>query len=228
MKKILIGCFLFLPGSKMIHAQGFLSGTIRYELNYHIPEQGRKAMEKSGFAVTTGMEIEGDGSGLNIKILSANGVKMEILYTRNFSCYIDRPNRKAYKMPDTNMAAMGGRPTVTKTEEFETILGHRCRKYIIEHDGGITQFVWACPDYKVAYGIYEHISGNSTGDESYTKEIDGVPLKITSGNEKTTFEMKTLSIDDHKHEASDFTLPTDFVILPYDPVVVGKMLMGEQ
>ena len=228
MEKLIVLCLLLFPGLRKPVDQDLFAGTIKYELNYHIPEQGRRAMEKSGFAVTNGMEISGDGSGLNIKILSSKGVKMEVLYTKNFSCYVDRPNRKAYKMEDKSLPVVEGVPKISKTEEFETILGHKCRKYIIEHDGGAKQFIWACADLKVSYGLYEHIFGNGLADEVYAKEIEGVPLKITSGTDSHGFEMNAVTIEDKKPETAEFSLPSDFKILPYNQAAVGKMLMGEQ
>lgn len=227
MKTLLVFCLWLVPGIHQPAGQDLLNGTFKYVLNYHIPDQGRKAMEKSGFAVTTGMEIKANGSSLNVKILSANGVKMEMLYTPSGSYYIDRSNRKAYKMQPREAVKPDSALHIVKTEEFETVLGHSCRKYIVESDAGDKQLVWVTADYRLDYDIYQHVFGNN-GSAAYASQIEGLPLKIAPGDNNTLFDMKAVSIDNSKPDPSEFVLAEDFKILNYDPVIIGKMMMGEQ
>ena len=227
MKALIAFCLFLVPGAHIPAGQDLLNGTFKYVLNYHIPDQGRKVMEKSGFAVTTGMEIKADGSSLNVKILSANGVKMEILYTPAGSYYIDRPNRKAYRMQAKEPAKTDSALHIVKTEEFETVLGHSCRKYIVKSDAGDKQLVWVSPDYRLDYDISQHVFGNN-GSAAYASQIEGLPLMISPGDNNTLFDMKAVSIDTTKPDPSEFVLAPDFKVLDYNPVIIGKMMMGEQ
>jgi hypothetical protein len=119
----------------------------------------------------------------------------------------------------------GSSAKVTKTEEFETIAGHKSRKYIVETGRG-KQEIWATPDYKMSPTMLANMTRRGPGDTSFMKEIDGVPLKISSTEQGNSFEMVAKSITDAKPSSSDMSLPSDFAVEPFNPAVLGMMMGG--
>lgn len=181
-------------------------------------------MEKFGVVLPNEMEISSDGTNAKMKMSSGSNVRMEILHVKDNSYFLDRTNKKAYKMPE-NMGGGGGQAKVTNTGETQTIAGHKCMKYLVETPRG-TQEIWATPDYKMSPTMLANMTKRGPGDNSFMKEINGVPLKITSTEKGNSFEMVAKSISDSKPSSSEFTLPSDFTVEPFNPAVMGMMMGG--
>jgi hypothetical protein len=223
MRKILV---LLLIACQASMAQS-LSGTIKYDVKIDIPEKNKQEMQKYGIAMPTGMELSTNGTNAKMKMTSSAGTMMEVLHTVKESYFLDSKNKKAYKLPE-NMGpqGQGPKPTVTKTEEFETIAGHKCRKYIIEK-GGSKEFVWATADYKISPAMLASLSRRGPGgDNSYMKEIEGIPLKMITNERGNKMEMTAVSISESAPSEKDLSVPSDYTVEPFSPAVMGMMMGG--
>lgn len=221
MKKILIG-LIFLPG--IILGQT-LSGTITYEIKYVMNPQEKTQMEKYGMSLPSQMEILANGNSAKMKMSGKTGVLMEILHQQSNSYVLDAKNKKAYKMGERPAGKNAGNAKVTKTEEFETIAGHKSRKYIVESPGK-KETIWATPDYKLTPEMLANINRRGPGENSYMKSLDGVPLKIVTEERGNTFEMIATSVNESKPDDSNFRIPSDYTEEPFNPAVMGSMMGG--
>jgi hypothetical protein len=217
MKKIL---GLLLIACQISMAQS-LSGTIKYDVKFDMPEKNKQEMQKYGIAMPTGMELTTNGTNAKMKMTSSAGTMMEVIHTTKESFFLDSKNKKAYKLPE-NMASQGPKATVTKTEEFETIASHKCRKYVVDK-GGAKEFIWATPDYKISPAMLASFS-RRPGDNSYIKEIDGIPLKMITNEHGNNMEMTAVSITDSKPSEKDLSVPADYTVEPFNPAVMGMMM----
>jgi hypothetical protein len=213
--------FIFFLVSQLSFAQT-LSGTIKYSLKYTMNAKEKEQMEKYGVALPSEMEIASDGTSAKMKMSSTAGVVMEILHAKDESYFLDRRNKKAYKMPENSSAGKGS-ATVTKTEEFETIAGHKCRKYIVETEKGKEQ-IWATPDYKMSPTMLANMTKRGPGNNNYMKDLDGVPLKIISEERGNSFEMIAQNISNSKPTSSELTVPSDYTVAPFNPALMGMMM----
>jgi hypothetical protein len=220
MKKLLFVSLLLITQLSLAQT---LSGTIKYSLKYNMNSKEKEQMEKYGVALPSSMEIASDGASAKMTMSSTAGVAMEVLHTKNESYFLSRKEKKAYKMPDNANASRGGSAKVTKTDEFETILGHKCRKYIVEKEKG-KETIWATPDYKMSPTMLANMTKRGPGDSNYMKDLDGVPLKITSEERGNSFEMVAENISETKPSSSELSLPSDYTIAPFNPSVMGMMM----
>jgi hypothetical protein len=218
MKKIL---GLLLIASQISVAQS-LSGTIKYDVKYDMPEKNKQEMQKFGMPMPTGVELATNGTNAKMKMTSSAGTMMEVLHTPKESYFLDSKNKKAYKLPE-NKGYQASKATVTKTEEFETIAGHKCRKYVVDN-GGSKEVIWATPDYKVSPDMLANLSRKGPGSNSYMKEIDGVPLKIITDEHGNHMEMTAVSISESKPSEKDLSVPADYTVEPFSPAVMGMMM----
>jgi len=215
--------FLFLIASQVSMAQT-LSGIIKYDVKYEMPEKNKAEMQKYGIQMPNQMELTTNGTNAKMKMSSPAGTMMEVLHAGSQSYFLDARNKKAYKMPESNNAPQQ-KATVTKTEEFETIAGHKCRKYVV--DKGMTkEYIWATPDFKLSATMLANLTRRPGpgGDNSFMKDIDGIPLKMTFNERGSQVEMVAVSITESKPSDKDLSLPSDYAVEPFSPAAMGMMM----
>jgi Domain of unknown function (DUF4412) len=107
----------------------------------------------------------------------------------------------------------GNKPTVTKTSETMTILGHPCTKYIVQMTEGsrtINQNLWATTDIKDIDIKNMRKQNFGRGHSIFYDGMDGFPLRIESSMPQGNMVMEVTDISRGSLQASDFTIPSDF------------------
>jgi hypothetical protein len=154
-----------------------------------------------------------NGNQARMKMLTAKGVFTEFLTSQNEVYLMDKVDKIAYKMPKAESKEGDQQEwVVTKTEDFETIIGKKCRKYIVEtKDKKSKQLIWASPDYK-------------GGQASFYDKIEGIPLKmVIEGTNK--MEMKAVSLSTAAPSEAELKLPSDYSVEEFNYMAIGKMMM---
>jgi hypothetical protein len=191
-----------------------------------LSEQQKKEiaqMEQMGYSMPTGFEIRSKNTNSVMKLMNSKGTMMEMVTAgdKNESYLLDRTEKKAYKMP-SEPAGATAKPKVTKTDEFETVAGYKCRKYIVEgNGGGMTQHIWASPELKMP--IPKFNSGMS-GGLAMIEGVDGIPLKMVIKGGGNSSEIVATSVNKTKINADDIKVPSGYAMEPFNPMVIAKMM----
>jgi hypothetical protein len=225
MKNLLVFLFLILFASTLV-AQAPLKGSIKYDIKFNIPEKDKQQAEQFGFSMPTGMLIMSNGNQARMKMLTAKGVFTEFLTSQNEVYLMDKVDKIAYKMPKAESKEGDQQEwVVTKTEDFETIIGKKCRKYIVEtKDKKSKQLIWASPDYKFSNSLFDNVNMKSGGQASFYDKIEGIPLKmVIEGTNK--MEMKAVSLSTAAPSEAELKLPSDYSVEEFNYMAIGKMMM---
>jgi hypothetical protein len=161
-----------------------------------------------------------------MKMLTAKGVFTEFLTSQNEVYLMDKVDKIAYKMPKAESKEGDQQEwVVTKTEDFETIIGKKCRKYIVEtKDKKSKQLIWASPDYKFSNSLFDNVNMKSGGQASFYDKIEGIPLKmVIEGTNK--MEMKAVSLSTAAPSEAELKLPSDYSVEEFNYMAIGKMMM---
>jgi hypothetical protein len=225
MKKYLLLSLAFMAIT-LLQAQAPLKGTIKYDIKFDLPEKDRQQMEQFGFSMPNSSVILSNGSQVRMKMLTAKGVFTEFLTTEGQVYLMDKVDKVAYKMPIQENKAEDQKWVVTKTEEFETILGKKCRKYVVESEDKKTkQYIWASPEYKISNRIFSNINMRTGGQASFYDEIDGIPFKMIMGEGDHKMEMKVISFSATPPAETEFKLPSDYTIETFNAMSMAKIMM---
>lgn len=161
------------------------------------------------------MEIKIKGVNSLTKIIGGM-MESEVLYVGNTnkSYTIDRANKR-YTTNPSETANEADKYTVTKTEEFMTILGHKCRKYLVENNekSQKTNFsVWTTTEIK-DMNTKQFSKINMAGKSgSFMEKLEGVPMKIqVIMPGKGSMNMEVSLIKKETIAASVFEIPSGFV-----------------
>jgi hypothetical protein len=226
MKNLFVASLLFLL-TPLLFAQNPLKGSIKYDIKYAVAEKDKAQMEQFGFSMPTGMLISSNGTQARMKMLTAKGVFTEFLSTKNEVYLMDKVDKIAYKMPkaENKEGEQQQEWIVTKTEEFETIIGKKCRKYIVEtKDKKSKQLIWATPEYKFSNTLFDNVNMKSGGQASFYDKIEGIPLKmVIEGGQK--MEMKAVSLSTTAPAEAELKLPADYSVEEFSYMAIGKMMM---
>lgn len=225
MQKLTLLCILLLFRI-LAFGQAPLKGSIKYDIKYDLPEKDKKQMEQFGMTMPNSSVISSNGTQATIKMMTDKGVFSEFLSTNSQVYLLDRVDKIAYKMPVQQSKEEDQKWTVTKTDEFETIVGKKCRKYVIEsEDKKHKQFIWATPEYKFSNSLFNNINMRAGGQASFYNEIEGIPLKIEVGSGTNKMEMKAVSLSTTPPSESSFKLPSEYTIEDFNALAIGKMMM---
>jgi hypothetical protein len=221
---------LLLLISGALLAQDF-EGSIKYAMKVTLPEKQRKEMEQMGYStmMPNGFEITTKNTVSRMKMFNGKGVMMEIVsqHDKKENYMLDHAEKKAYKLPaETPKSADAPKPKVTKTSETETIAGYKCTKYLVEEPNRKSvQHVWVTKDLKVPVAAFS----GGIGSRSSTMMIDGIeglPLKITFTENGNASEIVATAVNKTKLNTADLQLPSGYAIEPFNPAMIGKMMMG--
>ncbi|MBS1487524.1 MAG: DUF4412 domain-containing protein [Bacteroidetes bacterium] len=138
----------------------------------------------------------------------------DMLHTPDKSVRIDRENKTYSLLPSGNgQHNEDTKPTVTKTSETKSILGHTCTKYIVtssEHNMEVKVSLWTTTDFKdidlKAFSQQRVGKGQSLTYEG----VDGVPLRIETATKQGNMVMEVTDIKRESLNASLFTVPSDY------------------
>jgi hypothetical protein len=222
---------LFVLIAGHVGAQNF-EGTIKYSLKITLPEKQRSEMQQYAMMMPTGFEITTKNSLSKMKLLTTGGTMMELVseHTKKENYMLDHTNKKAYKLPDDTNAettTADSKPKVTKTSETETIAGYKCTKYIIEEPNSKSvQHVWTTKDIKIPVSAFSNNFGNKSGKMMMIDGVEGLPLKMYVNEHGTTSEVVATQVTKGKVEDKDLKVPTGYAIEPFDPAMIGRMMMG--
>lgn len=226
MSKLKIKTILFLLLiSQAVWAQNF-EGTIVYKMAMNFSEQQKKEMaqmEQMGYSMPTGFEVSSKNTNAIMKVMNTKGTMMEMITSgdKNESFLLDRNEKKAYKMP-AESANSTAKLKVTKTDEFETIAGYKCRKYIIEgNGGGMTQHVWASPQLKMPVPKF---SSGLGGGLAMIEGVEGIPLKMVVKGGGNSSEIVATAVNKTKINTDDLKVPSNYTVEPFNPMVIAKMM----
>lgn len=219
--------FILLLMCQAVWAQSF-EGTITYKMNLALSEQQKKEMaqmEQMGYSMPTGFEVSSKNTNSRMKVISSKGTMMEMITSsdKDESYLLDRVEKKAYKLPSEPENSSTAKPKVTKTDEFETIAGYKCRKYIIEGNSGMTQHVWASPELKMPIPKF---SSGLGGGIAMIEGVDGIPLKMVVKGGGNSSEVVATAVNKTKINADDIKVPSDYAVEPFNPMIIGKMMGG--
>lgn len=226
----LIAFLLLIAGQAW--AQNF-EGTIKYAMNINLPEKQRKEMEQMGYAMMmpTGFEITTKNSLSRMKMHNAGGVMMEIVseHDKKENYMLDHKGKKAYKLPEESQTSTSkAKPKVTKTGETQTIAGYKCTKYLVEESNGkAVQQIWASKDLKIPAGAFSRGIAGKGGQALFIEGVDGLPLKMVVTENGTTSEVVATAVSKAKITDADLQVPSGYAIEPFDPAVIGRMMMGK-
>jgi hypothetical protein len=223
--------FLFVLIAGHVGAQNF-EGTIKYSIKITMPEKQRNEMQQYAAMMPTGFEIATKSSHSKMKILTTGGTMMELIseHTKKENFMLDHTNKKAYKMPEESKSKItnpDSKPKVTKTSETETIAGYKCTKYIIEESNGkLVQHVWTTKDITIPVGAFSNSLGNRSSKMMMIDGVEGLPLKMFINEHGTTSEVIATSVNKSKVDETDLKVPAGYAIEPFDPAIIGRMMMG--
>jgi preprotein translocase subunit Sec63 len=167
-----------------------------------------------------------------MKLLTTGGTMMELIseHTKKENYMLDHTNKKAYKLPDDSKSDItnpDAKPKVTKTSETETIAGYKCTKYIIEEPNSKSvQQVWTTKDIKIPVGAFSNSFGNKSSKVMMIEGVEGLPLKMIVNEHGTTSEVVATEITKDKVNEADLKVPSGYAIEPFDPAIIGRMMMG--
>lgn len=224
----ILSLLLLLSGG--LCAQDF-EGTIKYAMKVTLPEKQRKEMEQMGYSsmLPNGFEITTKNTVSRMKMFNTKGVLMEIVsqHDKKENYMLDHAEKKAYKLPaETPKSPDAPKPKITKTSETETIAGYTCTKYLVEEPNGKSvQHVWVTKDLKVPVAAFSGGIG-SKSSSMIIDGIEGLPLKITFTDNGNASEMVATAVKKEKLNTSDLQLPSGYAIEPFNPALIGRMMMG--
>lgn len=167
-----------------------------------------------------------------MKMLNAGGVMMEIVsqHDKKENYMLYHTGKKAYKLPEESQTDQTNKPKpkVTKTSETETIAGYKCTKYLVEESNSkVAQQIWATKDIKIPMGAFSSGMANRSSRAMLIEGIDGLPLKMIVTENGTTSEVVATAVNKSKIDNTELQVPAGYAIEPFDPAVIGRMMMGK-
>lgn len=224
-KQVLLPLLAVLFTASSLFAQDNFEGKVTYDIEYsgEQAEQMRSMMNQMTF-------IFGD-ERLRIKMAGGMAAMMGdvLILGKENATYMLQPSTKtAMKIVmDESQQEEPAKPTVTKLDETEEILGYDTRKYKVVQEtssGKLVQYMWITDELKV--NPPKNTNGTPGSVNMAVEGIDGFPLKIVTDvnsggmNVQTTFLASDLSEEDLSDDL--FTVPDDYTVKEINPA----QLMG--
>jgi len=104
---------------------------------------------------------------------------------------------------------------ITKTEDFTTVLGYKCRKYQIEmteQGQKITNNVWTTTEIKdIDIKQFSRIKVGKGSSTSFMEKLEGVPMKMQMNTPQGLMQMEVTSFKKEPLSASLFSIPVEYV-----------------
>ncbi|MBS1952428.1 MAG: hypothetical protein OJF59_002048 [Cytophagales bacterium] len=176
--------------------------------------QGASSGDMMGSMMPKGMTVRIKGAN---SLTTTEGGMMpgDILHTPDKSVLIDRENKTYSNMPSGSSSDQTERtkPTITKTSETATILGHICSKYIVtlnEHGKTITSNIWTTTDFKDIDMKAFARQRMGKGQSLFYEGVEGMPLKVESIVPQGNMIMEVVDIKRESLSSSLFTIPSDY------------------
>lgn len=181
-----------------------------------------KAMLPNSYVYT----IKGDQMVFKMEGGMTGGMLGEVVINSNDGNHyvVKHSDKKAFKMDAEEVKEKGQEQIDAKVEvldEYETILGYKCRKYkIITTQKGeeIVQFLWATPDIEL--GMQENVNSQLSGNIFY-ENVKGFPLKVETDITKMGMEFKMImtatSVQKESVSKDAFSVPSGYQIEPFEP-----------
>lgn len=196
-----------------VTAQSKFQGTIKYSWEF-----SGEGVESFGYMMPTGTSLITSkfGSRLAFEGGMMAGMMGEFVYnTKKKKSYTIKVDQKTASELPAEEEVETLEPTITKTEETATILGHSCQKYLITtmvNGEESSQQVWTTSDIS----IYD--SGNNASMAlGGTAKIEGFPMKVVVEQGGITMVMTVTELTPGAPSKTLFSVPKDYTMEPYDP-----------
>lgn len=201
-----------------INAQKTFNGAITYDIQL----TGENA-DQYGALMPNSYEYQFLGSDVRMLI---HGGMMEMMMgeflvkgDKGITYIIKRADGIAYKFEGENTTAQ---PVITKMDETISIIGYDCIKYKVVSPGTegseeTVQYIWATK----GINIKKPKSSQGGAGTIFIPGLDGFPLKIMGEVQGMTMVYTASKIEAKKLKKSDFTVPKNFKIEPYNPSIFG-------
>jgi len=222
--------FVLIIVASVGHSQSF-EGIVRWkiEMEYHDTTSHSAWLEKTAKAYKKTSFVP---AGLVIKIKRASLVStyeggvmdqssmLEVPGKDSLCMIINQTKQFGYRtkinFERIDSASLYPAPRVTRTSEVLKIAGYNCTKYIselLDHDGTLlaTAYWWTTTEIRNIDVKAFVVHSRFIGVEGFPlKYIEGLPLKMVSGDEEETTTIELVEIKKQRIPASDFKIPVGY------------------
>jgi hypothetical protein len=161
-----------------------------------------------------GMTIKIKKNNSLVRILGGMMDGKETLYLadKDETYSLDSQTKSYSKLPKrTATAQPAQKPVITKTDDYMTIAGYKCRKYIVEHPSDQSkQVIWASTEFKgLDLSAFKKLRGSDEKTFIYDG-IEGIPLSVEGTARELKYQMQVTEIVKQTIDPSEVAIPKDF------------------
>ncbi len=159
-------------------------------------------------------------NGNSLSVVKGGAFESEILYLKEKgkSFTLDRKNKTYAAEPEYKNEAET--VTVKKTEEFLTLLGHKCRRFVVEvsekQKVKNTFDVWTTDEINgLTSKDFANLKMSASSHKNYFENVEGVALRVLAKMPQGTMQMDVLSLKKESLPESLFQIPAGFTERSY-------------